>query len=74
MLDMISTKDETIFNQKNIIDTANAKIEELNKTIAELQKKRTDSRELVDFMQDLKINGYGVVRIDPDAVFYRGTR
>lgn len=29
------------------------------------------SQELVDFIQDMKTHGYGVVRINPDNVFFR---
>lgn len=50
-------------------------ISDLKQKVADLEKQKpTNSQELVDFMQDLKTNGYGVARIDPDSVFYRGTR
>lgn len=29
------------------------------------------SQELVEFLQDMKTHGYGVVRINPDNVFFR---
>lgn len=31
---------------------------------------KSESKELIDFISDLKIYGYGVVRIDPDSILY----
>lgn len=32
------------------------------------------SADLSDFLSDVKIHGYGVVRLDPDALMYRGRK
>lgn len=61
---------------KACVKDKNAEISTLRKTISSLEKipPKQESRELLDFMTDLKINGYGIIRIDPDSVFYKGTR
>ncbi len=58
-------------NQSKLITQKQSKISELE---TELSKQRTqkNSRELDEFLSDIKTHGYGVVRIDPDNVFYRG--
>lgn len=33
-------------------------------------KENKNSKELADFMTDIKKYGYGVVRIDPDSILY----
>ena len=58
-------------NQSKLITQKQSKINELE---TELSKQRTqkNGRELDEFLADIKTHGYGVVRIDPDNVFYRG--
>lgn len=34
------------------------------------KNKTTETKDLIDFITDLKIHGYGVVRIDPDSLLY----
>jgi hypothetical protein len=61
--------------QTEIISGQRKERDELNRKLKALEsQKPKNSQELVDFMLDLKTNGYGVVRIDPDSIFYRGTR
>lgn len=36
--------------------------------------KRPPNEELADFLTDVKIHGYGVVRLDPDALLLRSPR
>ena len=47
-----------------------AKIAELEKKIAEHEKKPTE--ELMDFMTDIRTYGYSYVRVCPDNVFQAG--
>ena len=46
-------------------------MEQIEKIKAEKPKK-TESKELIDFLKDMKIHGYGVIRVNPDSVFYSG--
>jgi hypothetical protein len=48
----------------------------LKKQVLDLEKNKkiNETKELKDFIKDLTIKGYGLVRIDPDDVFYRGRR
>ena len=59
--------------QSKMLIQKKQKISELEKKLSEKEAVKP-SKELADFMLDLKTNGYGVVRIDPDSIFYRGTR
>lgn len=38
------------------------------------QKSTEQNADLVDFLSDIKIHGYSVVRVDPNNIFYRGTK
>lgn len=67
--DKVEKQAVIIAEKKKDISALEAKVKELEK-----QKPKVDAKELVDFMVDLKANGYGVVRIDPDSIFYRGSR
>ncbi|MDC1299995.1 hypothetical protein N8Z24_00655 [bacterium] len=60
-------------DQSKLVAKKESKIMELQNQAA-LAKQSTpkNSRELNEFMQDIKTHGYGVVRVDPDNVFYRG--
>jgi hypothetical protein len=40
----------------------------------EKKKLQNQGADLSDFMSDLKIHGYGVVRLDPDNLIYRTPR
>jgi hypothetical protein len=64
----IDTQSVLIAEKKKLISDLEAKVKSLE------NQQPKNGRELLDFMQDLKTNGYGVVRIDPDSIFYRGTR
>jgi glucan biosynthesis protein len=58
-------------DQSKLISQKQSKITELQNDLAK-QRAQKNSRELDEFLSDIKTHGYGVVRIDPDNVFYRG--
>ena len=57
--------------QFDIDELRKFQIDQIEKIKAEKPKK-TDSKELIDFLKDMKIHGYGVLRVNPDSIFYSG--
>lgn len=57
------------------IGIASDEVREMTATCEKMSKQikeRGNSIELKEFLKDIEVKGYGIVRIDPDDVFYRG--
>lgn len=78
--DLIGLYQKRVDGQSSEIIKYQNRTSELQNRIKELESlpatttAQKNSRELDDFLSDLKIHKYGVVRIDPDSIFYRGSR
>ena len=49
--------------------------QKLKNELTELEQSKKElpkSQELRDFLKDMEVKGYGIARIDPDDIFYRG--
>jgi hypothetical protein len=53
----------------------NKELNEARSKLVELEAEKATgpkSQDLKDFLKDIDTKGYGIVRIDPDDLFYRG--
>ena len=68
----VAFQNETIAKE---LETATAEARKMTETCEKMtkqMKERGPSRELKEFLRDIEVKGYGVARIDPDNIFYRG--
>ena len=63
---------EELINKNDRLAIENDNIKHTNQQQADIIAKRPKAQELKEFLRDMDIKGYSLLRIDPDDVFYRG--